>query len=372
MAYTLKMEKHISRRDFVDEDDSDSDSYSDGDDTTTRNIIKITRGIKNADDAHDADDADDIEKNIIISSDIHIVHRNKNENMLVSKQAPTTININGTGTNNSEFFKNSTPWVEKYRPSCFEDIVLDPLNKTLLKNIIDNNYFPNLLFYGPPGTGKTTTIINLVNVYQEKMNLKNKGLMIHLNASDERGIDIIRNQINSFVNSKSLFGDGMKFVILDEVDYMTKTAQIALRYLLNNYNNNFNVRFCLICNYISRIDESLQTEFVRMRFNQLPENDILKFLQKINLNENLKIKDDTLVSIQKHFMSDIRSMINYMQSNQDLIHECKIIKNDLWIQLTKYLMAARSQSWVAQLAPCNPMASYVQPPALIDSVPDQF
>ena len=326
MAYTLKMDKLMidisnsnsnsisnSYSNSYSGSDSDNDSYSDGDETNTTT------------------------QNVIISSDIHIVNRNKNENMLVSKQAPTTININGTGTNNSEFFKNSTPWVEKYRPSCFEDIVLDPLNKTLLKNIIDNNYFPNLLFYGPPGTGKTTTIINLVNVYQEKMNLKNKGLMIHLNASDERGIDIIRNQINSFVNSKSLFGDGMKFVILDEVDYMTKTAQIALRYLLNNYNNNFNVRFCLICNYISRIDESLQTEFVRMRFNQLPENDILKFLQKINLNENLKIKDDTLVSIQKHFMSDIRSMINYMQSNQDLIHECKIIKNDLWIQLTKYL-----------------------------------
>lgn len=284
----------------------------------------------------------DVVENIIISSDIHIAHDNKNANMLLPKKCSSSIDengsgINSTGTNSSEFFKNSTPWVEKYRPSCFEDIVLDPLNKTLLKNIIDNNYFPNLLFYGPPGTGKTTTIINLVNVYQEKMNLKNKGLMIHLNASDERGIDIIRNQINSFVNSKSLFGDGMKFVILDEVDYMTKTAQIALRYLLNNYNNNFNVRFCLICNYISRIDESLQTEFVRMRFNQLPENDILKFLQKINLNENLKIKDDTLVSIQKHFMSDIRSMINYMQSNQDLIHECKIIKNELWVQLTKYL-----------------------------------
>jgi replication factor C subunit 3/5 len=73
-----------------------------------------------------------------------------------------------------------------------------------------------------------------------------------------------------------------------------------------------------------------------MRFNQLPETDILKFLQKINNNENLKIKDDILVSIQKHFMSDIRSMINYMQSNQDLIHECKIIKNELWVQLTKY------------------------------------
>jgi len=234
----------------------------------------------------------------------------------------------------NEYMKKSTPWVEKYRPSSFDDIVLDPLNKMLLKNVIDNNYFPNLLFYGPPGTGKTTTIINLVNAYQENMNLKNKGLMIHLNASDERGIDIIRNQINSFVNSKSLFGGGMKFVILDEVDYMTKTAQIALRYLLNNYNNNFNVRFCLICNYISRIDESLQTEFVRMRFNQLPDADILKFLQKININENLNIKEDVLVSIQKHFVSDIRSMINYMQSNHDIIQECKIVKNELWVKLT--------------------------------------
>ena len=244
----------------------------------------------------------------------------------------------------NNYLKNSTPWVEKYRPAVFEEIVLDPLNKKLLRNIIDNDYFPNLLFYGPPGTGKTTTIINLVNMYQEKMNLKNKGLMIHLNASDERGIDIIRNQINSFVNSKSLFGEGMKFVILDEVDYMTKTAQIALRYLLNNYNNNYNVRFCLICNYISRIDESLQTEFVRMRFNQLPESDIIKFLQKINENENLKIKPDILVSIQKYFMSDIRSMINYMQTNQDLIHECKIIKNDLWVKLTKDFIKNKKHS----------------------------
>lgn len=289
------------------------------------------------------------EKNIIVNSNINIIKSSSSSSSPSSSSSSSSDNIsnrtvivsssieNKMGINNSDFFKNSTPWVEKYRPVCFEDIVLDPINKTLLKNIIDNNYFPNLLFYGPPGTGKTTTIINLVNLYQEKMNLKNKGLMIHLNASDERGIDIIRNQINSFVNSKSLFGDGMKFVILDEVDYMTKTAQIALRYLLNNYNNSFNVRFCLICNYISRIDESLQTEFVRMRFNQLPETDILKFLQKINKNENLKIKDDTLISIQTHFMSDIRSMINYMQSNQDLIHDCKIIKNDLWIKLTKCL-----------------------------------
>lgn len=235
---------------------------------------------------------------------------------------------------NTRSVNNAMPWVEKYRPSCFEHIVLEPMNRIILSNILNTNYFPNLLFYGPPGTGKTTTIMNLVTAYQSKLNMQNRGLMIHLNASDERGIDIIRNQINNFVSTKSMFGNGIKFVILDEVDYMTTNAQIALRYLLTSYTDN-NVRFCLICNYVSRIDESLQTEFVRMRFNQLPETDIIKFLQKINENENLHIKPDIIVSIQKYFMSDIRSMINYMQTNQDLIHECKIIKNELWVKLTK-------------------------------------
>jgi replication factor C subunit 3/5 len=230
---------------------------------------------------------------------------------------------------------SSTPWVEKYRPARFDDIVLDDINKKILLSIIENNYFPNLLLYGPPGTGKTTTIINLVNAYQEKYHQKNKGLMIHLNASDERGIDIIRNQINGFVTSRSMFGEGMKFVILDEVDYMTKNAQTALRYLLNNYNNIVNVRFCLICNYISRIDEALQTEFVRMRFNQLPESKILCFLNKINVAENLNVDEDILISIQRHFNSDIRSMINYMQANQHLIHNCHVITNAVWENITK-------------------------------------
>ena len=159
---------------------------------------------------------------------------------------------------------DNRPWIEKYRPTQFDDIVLDPLNKKLLENIIKQNNFPNLLFYGPPGTGKTTTIINLINRYQDEYNQKNKGLMIHLNASDDRGIDVIRNQINQFVNTKTLFGNGMKFVILDEVDYMTKNAQQALKYLIQQYANN--IRFCLICNYISRIDTSLQNEFIRLRF----------------------------------------------------------------------------------------------------------
>jgi replication factor C subunit 3/5 len=209
---------------------------------------------------------------------------------------------------------------------------LDPLNKEILQNIINTSYFPNLLLYGPPGTGKTTTIINLINKYQEVNNEKNRGLIIHLNASDERGIDIIRNQINQFVNSKTLFTKGMKFVILDEVDYMTKNAQQALKYLLQNYSSN--VRFCLICNYISRIDEGLQNEFLRLRFNQLPEEKIIEFLKNITKKEAINIDEKSLKKIQEIFKSDIRSMINYLQSNQDMISDhFYIIDNAVWEKL---------------------------------------
>ena len=156
--------------------------------------------------------------------------------------------------------------------------------------------------------------------------------MIHLNASDERGIDIIRNQINQFVNSKSLFNQGTKFVILDEVDYMTKNAQQALRYLLQNYTSG--VRFCLICNYISRIDEGLQNEFLRLRFNQLPETDIISFLKNISVSEKLNITDKSLRLIQQLYKSDIRSMINFMQSNQHIKDdEFNIIDETVWSEL---------------------------------------
>ena len=89
---------------------------------------------------------------------------------------------------------NSKPWVEKYRPNILNDIVLDKTNKNILNNILKMNYLPNILLHGPPGTGKTTTIINLIEELQILNNNKNKSLIIHLNASDERGIDVIRNQ----------------------------------------------------------------------------------------------------------------------------------------------------------------------------------
>lgn len=226
----------------------------------------------------------------------------------------------------------SKPWVEKYRPSKLNDVVLDTYNRKILENIIKTGHFPNLLFYGPPGTGKTTTIINLINSYQENKNEKHKGLMIHLNASDERGIDIVRNQIANFVNSMGLFNKGMKFVVLDEVDYMTKNAQQALKYLLQNYSEN--VRYCLICNYISRIDESLQNEFIRLRFNQLPSNEINLFLTKVAKFENLNVPSGGIEAIQIMYESDIRSMINYLQSNQNSLDNYKIIGKENWENLS--------------------------------------
>jgi DNA polymerase III delta prime subunit len=225
--------------------------------------------------------------------------------------------------------RENIPFVEKYRPTHFDDIVLDPTNKIILKNVIETGYFPNLLFFGPPGTGKTTTIINLINSYQETYYKKNKDLVIHLNASDDRGIEIIRTHINSFVSSKNLFTKGMKFVILDEVDYMTKNAQQALKYLIQNYSKD--VRFCLICNYISKIDESLQNDFLRLRFNQLPEDDIKIFLKTIIVSEKLNISEKSIHLIQQLYKSDIRSMINFIQANQNINdNEIKIISNDVW------------------------------------------
>ena len=209
--------------------------------------------------------------------------------------------------------KESIPWVEKYRPDIFEDIILDNNNRELFKNILERNHFPNLLLHGPPGIGKTTTIINLINKFKKKNNEESKTLVIHLNASDERGIDIIRNNIYNFVLSDNLFSKGTKFVILDEVDYMTRIAQQALKCLIQEYNKD--IRYCLICNYISKIDYSLQYEFVKVRFNKLSEDDIFSYLNKINKEENINMNKKTIRNIIKSYDSDIRSMINYMQSN---------------------------------------------------------
>jgi DNA polymerase III delta prime subunit len=223
------------------------------------------------------------------------------------------------------------PWVEKYRPDVFEQIVLSPENAVLFSAVIEKNYMPNMLFYGPPGTGKTTTIMNLVSRYQQCNGERNRGLMIHLNASDDRGIDVIRTQINHFVTSKTFFGGGMKFVILDEVDYMTKNAQQALVYLLQEPNPH--VRFCLVCNYISKIDDTLQSAFVKVHFNHLPQDKINQFLFDIAQKERIALTAAQATHIQKMFGSDLRSMINYLQCNQTGLVEMAVLHPTVWDDL---------------------------------------
>ena len=208
---------------------------------------------------------------------------------------------------------SKVPWVEKYKPTDFDNVILSDNNKRIFSNILATREFPNVLFYGPPGTGKTTTIINLVKKYHEILKQKHRALTIHLNASDDRGVEIVRTQIHQFAHMKQLFFPGIKFVILDEVDYMTDSAQQSLRHLIQT-TTHLNVRFCLICNYVGKINDNLQNDFVKIRFNQLPVPNILGFLKNISESEELGMSDETLENIQVQFKSDIRSMINMIQT----------------------------------------------------------
>lgn len=216
----------------------------------------------------------------------------------------------------------AAPWVERYRPTRFEDIVLSRDNQTMFETMLREGYIPNMLFHGSPGTGKTTTILNLIAAYQESRGEKNRGLVIHLNASDDRGIDVLRVQIHGFVSSKTLFGGGVKFVVLDEVDYMTKPAQQSLGYVLE-----YDARFCVICNYISKIDVSLQSFFLKIKFSDLPQERVVDFLLEIAAREGVPLDRDDAIGIQLLFGSDVRSMINYVQTNRD---DVRVLRPAVW------------------------------------------
>lgn len=223
---------------------------------------------------------------------------------------------------------DNIPWVEKYRPQDIDHVVLTQSNRTILENMISKQQLANILLYGPPGTGKTTTILNFIKLYQETNDEMNKDLVIHLNASDDRGIEIIRNQIMQFVRTKNLFNKGMKFIILDEIDYMTSNAQIALKNLIQIMNKeNNNVVFCLIGNYLSKIAPQLQNMCIHMRFNQLPKNKITSLLSNICKKEGLEYTKEYYIQLIDYFKSDIRSMINYIQLNQSTNKKCVLTNN---------------------------------------------
>ena len=215
------------------------------------------------------------------------------------------------------------PWIEKYRPQDLNSIILDNETSTIFNNMITMNYYPNMIFYGPPGTGKTTTIMCLLKHYPYSNHI------IHLNASDERGIEVIRTQLYAFIHSKGLFQNQMKFIILDEVDSMTKQAQTSLITLLTNTN----VRFCLICNYISKLIPALRDYFLIIPFyNNVSDNSYIKNIIKL---ENLKLRKGVVDDIIFNYSPDLRSIVNSLQAYQSYTYPL-ISKSIIKLNCVKY------------------------------------
>jgi DNA polymerase III delta prime subunit len=213
------------------------------------------------------------------------------------------------------------PWIEQYRPCELKDMVLDSETRLMFDNMLLTNTFPNMLFYGPPGTGKTTTILCLLKNYHE--------YIIHLNASDDRGVDVIRSQLYSFIHTNGLFQNELKFIILDEVDSMTKQAQVSLLSLITNTN----VRFCLICNYISKLIAPLRDYLLLIPFYNTAQN--TTYINNIIDLEGITLNDGVLEDITFNYYPDLRSVVNCLQAYQSFPYPL-IRKDMLELNCTNY------------------------------------
>lgn len=209
------------------------------------------------------------------------------------------------------------PWIEKYRPKILEDILSHDEIIATIKTFIKNRCLPHLLLYGPPGTGKSSMIMACAKeLYDEYLPF----MVMELNASDDRGIEIVRTKIKQFVTAKNVFfgknendrENIFKLVILDETDAMTTDAQAILRKVVEEYTEN--TRFCLICNYIQNISPALQSRCTRFRFSPINASQMKKKILQIVKNENVKITDSGIDTLVKRSNGDMRRVINNLQS----------------------------------------------------------
>merc|ERR1719476_489433 len=206
------------------------------------------------------------------------------------------------------------PWVEKYRPSSLDQLVAHEDIIRTIERMMNKKQLPHMLLHGPAGTGKTSTIIALAKtMYKEKF----KAMTLELNASDARGIDVVRDQIKTFVSVKQLFSTGAtqgqpKLVILDEADNMTQAAQFALRRMIEQYAPN--ARFILICNYSSKIIPALQSRCTKLRFAPLTEEQIIGRLRYVAQIEKLELTDDGARAIVQVGDGDMRKVLNIFQT----------------------------------------------------------
>ncbi|CDW71234.1 rfc2p [Stylonychia lemnae] len=211
-----------------------------------------------------------------------------------------------------------TPWVEKYRPSKVEEVSHQLEVVAALRKSIQTGQVPHLMFYGPPGTGKTSTILALSKELFGGEFFKQR--VIELNASDERGIAVVREKVKKFAQRKiakhpdSNFNcPSIQIVILDEADSMTIDAQAALRRIIEQYSSN--TRFCIICNYISKIIDPLASRCVKFRFSPIARDAQIDRLKFICEKENVKVEsDDVFQSLVDISAGDLRRSINTLQT----------------------------------------------------------
>jgi replication factor C subunit 3/5 len=201
------------------------------------------------------------------------------------------------------------PWVEKYRPKSIEQIISNNENIQILSSMLKNNSLPHLLFHGTSGTGKTSLILALAKeLYGENVNL----MVMKLDASDDRGINSVREEIKGFAEKKNMFYKGVKLIILDEADSMTFDAQFALRRIIEKYSEN--TRFCLICNYENKIIPAIRSRCANFRFNPICLIDVVNTLKNICINEKMRYTLEGLNIIARLCNGDLRKSINLLQS----------------------------------------------------------
>jgi replication factor C subunit 3/5 len=205
------------------------------------------------------------------------------------------------------------PWAEKYRPVSIDGLVYhEKITKSII-NYLSVGKLPHLLFYGPPGSGKTTLMLAIAKQYY-KSDFEN--MIMVLNASEERGIETVRDKIIKFAKNSGLSEEigtpPFKLIILDEIDAMTDDAQAILRKVIEKYVNN--VRFCFICNYLKKINPAIQSRCVIFRFNPIPRIEMYEYVKKICNNENMKITKNAIELIIKRTNGDMRKLLNILQS----------------------------------------------------------
>ncbi|MFH1801582.1 MAG: replication factor C small subunit [archaeon] len=200
-------------------------------------------------------------------------------------------------------------WTEKYRPVKFPDLVGQNDIIKRVESLTNSLNIPHLLFAGPAGTGKSTLALIIVKeLFKESW----KENYLELNASDERGINIIREKVKNFARTKSLGNINFKVIFLDEADALTPEAQQALRRTMENYSNT--CRFILSCNYSSKIIDPIQSRCAIFRFKLLEKKDIEKVIKKIAEAENLAISQEAVDIIYEGSEGDCRRCINILQS----------------------------------------------------------